>query len=154
LAVAAGIGVSGTMIYLVRAQWLGQWPFARTAAGAQADSSSGLIEKSLWSFEGRIGREGFWVRIIASSLLGLIASLPIALAESTKYGEPFALLLFTTISVVQIWFMLATNVKRWHDLGLSGWMVLLTFIFIPVAVVWLGFVKGTKGHNRYGVGPA
>jgi amino acid transporter len=29
LAVAAGIAVSGTGIYLVRAWWLGQWPFAR-----------------------------------------------------------------------------------------------------------------------------
>jgi len=30
LAVAAGIAVSGTLIYLIRARWLGQWPFART----------------------------------------------------------------------------------------------------------------------------
>jgi amino acid transporter len=29
LAVAAGIGVSGTLIYLVRARKLGQWPFVR-----------------------------------------------------------------------------------------------------------------------------
>jgi len=28
LAVAAGIGVSGTLIYLIRARRLGQWPFA------------------------------------------------------------------------------------------------------------------------------
>jgi amino acid transporter len=28
LAVAAGIGVSGTLIYAIRARWLGQWPFA------------------------------------------------------------------------------------------------------------------------------
>jgi hypothetical protein len=28
LAVAAGIAVSGTLIYLVRAKKLGQWPFA------------------------------------------------------------------------------------------------------------------------------
>jgi amino acid transporter len=31
LAVAAGIAVSGTLIYLVRARRLGQWPFAKTA---------------------------------------------------------------------------------------------------------------------------
>jgi hypothetical protein len=30
LAVAAGIAVSGTLIYLVRAHWLGQWPFAES----------------------------------------------------------------------------------------------------------------------------
>jgi uncharacterized membrane protein YhaH (DUF805 family) len=55
-----------------------------------------------------------------------------------------------------MWFMLATCVKRWHDLGQSGWMVLLnfTFVFIPVALVWLGFIKGKKGNNRYGLDPA
>jgi amino acid transporter len=30
LAVAAGIGISGTLIYMVRARGLGQWPFAKT----------------------------------------------------------------------------------------------------------------------------
>jgi len=33
LAVAAGIAASGTLIYLVRARRLGQWPFARSGAG-------------------------------------------------------------------------------------------------------------------------
>ncbi len=32
LAVAAGIGISGTIIYLIRAQRLGQWPFAARAS--------------------------------------------------------------------------------------------------------------------------
>jgi amino acid transporter len=32
LAVAAGIAVSGTLIYMVRARRLGQWPFAQTDA--------------------------------------------------------------------------------------------------------------------------
>jgi hypothetical protein len=31
LALAAGIAVSGTVIYLIRARGLGQWPFARSA---------------------------------------------------------------------------------------------------------------------------
>jgi hypothetical protein len=29
LAVAAGIAVSGTLIYMIRARRMGQWPFAR-----------------------------------------------------------------------------------------------------------------------------
>ena len=33
LAVAALIGVSGTVIYMIRARRLGQWPFLRTSDG-------------------------------------------------------------------------------------------------------------------------
>jgi amino acid transporter len=36
LAVAAAIAVSGSLIYLVRAQRLGQWPFAAAKSGQQA----------------------------------------------------------------------------------------------------------------------
>jgi len=36
LAVAAGIGLSGTVIYLIRAHRIRQWPFAANAAEAPA----------------------------------------------------------------------------------------------------------------------
>jgi hypothetical protein len=36
LAVAAGIAVSGTVIYLVRARLLGEWPFLPSPAKASA----------------------------------------------------------------------------------------------------------------------
>jgi amino acid transporter len=38
-AVAAGIGVSGTCIYLVRARRLGEWPFQRSSASGQPDQA-------------------------------------------------------------------------------------------------------------------
>jgi amino acid transporter len=36
LAVAAGIGISGTLIYLIRANRLKQWPFAKRAGSAES----------------------------------------------------------------------------------------------------------------------
>jgi amino acid transporter len=38
-AVAAGIGVSGTCIYLVRARRLGEWPFQRSSVSGQPDQA-------------------------------------------------------------------------------------------------------------------
>jgi uncharacterized membrane protein YhaH (DUF805 family) len=86
----------------------------------------------------------------------LIAALPIAWVGASPLGMPFASLVLSASTIAFMWFMLATCVKRWHDLGQSGWMVLLnfTFVFIPVALVWLGFIKGKKGNNRYGLDPA
>ena len=57
--------------------------------------------------------------------------------------------------VILILFGLTTHVKRLHDLGFSGWMVLfnLTIVFIPISFIFLGFRKGTEGPNRYGDHP-
>jgi len=60
------------------------------------------------------------------------------------------------LSILSLWVGLAIQVKRWHDLGRSGWMYLINFI--PgvgslVSLVWLGFYKGTAGPNKYGDEP-
>jgi uncharacterized membrane protein YhaH (DUF805 family) len=50
---------------------------------------------------------------------------------------------------------LALLVRRLHDVGRSGWWVLILFtvIGIPVFLYWM--VKGSdKGKNAYGEGPA
>ena len=51
-----------------------------------------------------------------------------------------------------IWVALATYVKRWHDLGKSGWMVLTLFIpYINLLILlYLGLAPGTPEANKYG----
>jgi hypothetical protein len=50
---------------------------------------------------------------------------------------------------------LALQTKRWHDRGASGWWNLLSFV--PILSIWAfiecGFLRGTKGNNRYGQDP-
>ena len=57
--------------------------------------------------------------------------------------------------MVSAWLGLAAQVKRWHDLDKSGFMVLLnfTFVFIPIAWIILGCIRGTRGPNQYGDDP-
>ena len=58
--------------------------------------------------------------------------------------------------LVLAWIELAVAAKRWHDRNKSVLWIL--FSFIPIigqiwALVELGFIKGTKGHNRFGPDP-
>jgi hypothetical protein len=54
-----------------------------------------------------------------------------------------------------IWFTIAQDVKRLHDVDKSGWFLLLALI--PIVNFILGlymlFADGTVGPNRYGADP-
>ena len=55
--------------------------------------------------------------------------------------------------VVMVWPMLAVQVKRWHDIDMSGWWLLVTLLPVvgaPIALVMNGFLPGTKGENHFG----
>src|SRR5687768_11792135 len=102
--------------------------------------------KSLFSFQGRIGRAEYWiihlvVAIVARSYLRFIDAVP-----GVNVG--LSVLIFTVL----IWLTLASSFRRAHDLNLKGW---LSFLFyIPVIniglIIYFGFFKGTDGPNRFG----
>ena len=50
--------------------------------------------------------------------------------------------------VFLLWFFIAQGAKRCHDIGKSGWWILLPFYFI-----WLCFAKGDECENEYGEVP-
>jgi uncharacterized membrane protein YhaH (DUF805 family) len=52
-----------------------------------------------------------------------------------------------------LWPSIAVQVKRWHDIDMSGWWVLVNFLpFIgPLwAIVMNGFFASTPNENRFG----
>jgi hypothetical protein len=54
-----------------------------------------------------------------------------------------------------IWITLAAHVKRWHDLGVTGWAAApcLLPILNVIALIALGAMPGEPGANKYGVSP-
>ena len=97
------------------------------------------LREWLFSFDGRLSRKQFWMfygPYVATFSLGL-----------------FNIAIPAVISILMIWPLLAVQVKRWQDLGKSGWWSLLWFI--PV-VGWLmvfldaGLNRGSKLDNQYG----
>lgn len=115
------------------------------------------IRGGLWSFQGRVSRAEFWAILLGASALGLVIGLLSSLlAVLGGVGVAIGGIAYVVTFAASIWVGLATQVKRWHDRGKSGWMTLINLIPI-VGAVWvlveLGFLAGPKWANPYGPDP-
>ena len=111
---------------------LGLDPGNTNAGGIDYSSTSA----GLWSFRGRIDRGSYWIRFIALWLFAGIGSLAIGfLAQGVQGGTAvlwFVLVVAFEAAVAS--FGLATLVKRLHDVGRSGWQILIA-LAIPLVLL-------------------
>ena len=122
------------------------------------------------SFEGRIGRQQWWLGVIALLVVewivflvlgmifgtGMMTTMDPANPEAAAEAMGAMSLPMIIVTLVFLWPVLALYAKRWHDRGKSGWWTLIGFIPI-VGWIWLlvelGFLRGTDGPNHYGPDP-
>ena len=148
----------------------------RVAAPGPATPETGAL--SLWlSTKGRISRKTLWLKFITPILLIVYMAGFVDGRAGAGYTDPndpgpasaWAVLLILWPGVVGV-------IKRLHDHDRSGWvwaavfpgglaLFLTTFSFqealgqivgltwalvVLIVGIWLGFVRGTEGPNRYG----
>jgi uncharacterized membrane protein YhaH (DUF805 family) len=94
-------------------------------------------------FEGRARRKECWMFFLFNALIGYgllilaaVAELPVLMFASTLYF--FGVLIPS----------LAVAIRRMHDVGKSGW-----FILVPIYSFLLACTEGEKGENKYGANP-
>lgn len=108
-----------------------------------------LSKAFLFSFEGRINRQPYWmffVYLIAGALV-------LALASKAVQELAFVAALWLFVGGLA---SIAVQVKRWHDRGKSGWwwwIQLIPAIGPLWALIECGFLKGSAGPNEYGPNP-
>lgn len=130
----------------------------------------------LWRSTGRIGRaRWWWAYQVPTIAIGLV----MALRLPRMHGEA-ALALLVLFSLVILFLLLLGSVKRLHDHGYSGkWVLLLVALMIAgdqleawgvlprisphtdlinlplglFTLVLFGFLRGTRGENRFGPDP-
>jgi uncharacterized membrane protein YhaH (DUF805 family) len=121
-------------------------------------------------FKGRSRRKEYWLFflfyvIVSLSVFAVFAAIG-GISFDTFDLTPLGVTL--VLPVAGIWFiifvlpMLALSVRRWHDLGYSGWMFVLFVVLgaIPLVgffanignIIWFCF-PGTAGPNKYGDDP-
>jgi len=108
-------------------------------------------KKLLFSFEGRVNRQPYWMFILAVIVVYLVL-----IGISIAVGENVGMILMVLFGLVMLWSSLALQVKRWHDRDKSAWWLLMNFVPF-IGAIWVlvecGFLRGTEGQNSYGPDP-
>ena len=112
------------------------------------------VLKQYVDFNGRARRKEYWMFILfnaifASAAMVLDNVLGIAM-EGIGYGPLYGLYVLALIIP-----SIAVGVRRLHDIGKSGWMMLISLIPL-IGGIWLLVLfvtDGNLGENEYGANP-
>ncbi|MGM0461304.1 MAG: DUF805 domain-containing protein [Fibrobacterota bacterium] len=99
-------------------------------------------------FEGRARRREYWFFVLFYILFALAA-----MGIDDLLGTGMMLYTFYVLALFPP--ALAVQVRRLHDTGKSGWMILIAFIPV-IGYLWLLFLlvqDSTPGENAYGPNP-
>ncbi len=98
------------------------------------------VVKDYKNFSGRARRKEFWMYALAYFILSIIVGV-----VANMINFPFLTTILTLVLLVP---SIAVGVRRMHDVGKSGW-----FILIPFYNIYLCVIEGDKGSNEYGTDP-
>ena len=104
--------------------------------------------KELVGVDGRINRLGYLSRVVLASV-----------AQGVAFGAlligPIGLAIFVVLYIPAIVVGFCTTVRRVHDFGSSGWLILwVAFPFVNIIIAFmLLFRSGTQGPNNHGDRP-
>jgi FAD/FMN-containing dehydrogenase/uncharacterized membrane protein YhaH (DUF805 family)/SAM-dependent methyltransferase len=129
----------------------GGFGFDSVFAGTRGTRGMDLIDL-LYSLRGRVSRGDFWY----AALLVLSMFVVLSIGLSAAFGGALPGVLSVLLYMLLYWSLAALSIKRYHDLGRSGWWLLLLAIPLvgPAWVLWtLLFRKGKPSENRFGALP-
>jgi len=110
--------------------------------------------KQYADFGGRARRTEYWMSTLFNFIF-MIAAMVIDNVAGLTAGElPYGVFYFLYAFAVFIP-GLAVSVRRLHDVGKSGWMILIALIPI-IGAIWLlvlMFTDSNAGDNQYGANP-
>jgi uncharacterized membrane protein YhaH (DUF805 family) len=92
------------------------------------------------NFNGRARRSEYWYFV----LFNIIASIVLSIVGFTIKNNILSNLYSLAVLIPSI----AVGVRRMHDVGKSGW-----FILIPIYNLILACTNGVEGENEYGTDP-
>ena len=110
--------------------------------------------KQYFDFNGRARRKEYWMFTLFNVIFCIVAMILDNVFGLTIGIYPYGVLYFLYAIAVFIP-GLALCARRLHDVGKSGWMMLIAFIPI-IGAIWLlvlMIIDGDAGENKYGLNP-
>lgn len=119
-------------------------------------------------FSGRASRSEFWWFFLFTTLVSLVATIPLylfigLLIAAGENGSGTAVvtillivwsILITLLSIALLIPLLAVGARRLHDHGQTAWLLLLYFVPCGnIALIVLWALDSTPGDNPYGPRP-
>ena len=98
-------------------------------------------------FSGRARRTEFWMFILFNAIFAAVAAIVGQILGTELIASLYSLVLFVP--------SLAVAARRLHDIGKSGWMLLVGLIPV-IGWIWLIVLyakEGDHGVNQYGANP-
>ncbi|MBO5062656.1 MAG: DUF805 domain-containing protein [Prevotella sp.] len=110
------------------------------------------------TFSGRARRSEFWFFqlfcIIAIITAGIVGAVIGAIVGGTESAMTFGVILYYLCALALILPTLAVTVRRLHDIGRSGWWILIGLVPFIGAIIMLIFnITDSKPDNQYGPNP-
>ena len=92
------------------------------------------------TFKGRASRSEYWYFVLFNIIFSIVLGFVSGIVDLP--------ILYTIYSLALLIPSIAVAVRRMHDVGKSGW-----FILIPIYDLILACTEGVKGENEYGTEP-
>lgn len=106
------------------------------------------VLKQYAEFNGRARRQEYWMFVLFNIIFSMVAAaIDAAIGSWGAIGGLYGLAMLIP--------SLAVGVRRLHDTGKSGWMLLVAFIPV-IGIIWLIILlatDSTPGNNQYGDNP-
>lgn len=98
------------------------------------------VLKNYVTFNGRARRAEYWYFVLFNFIISFILGFLGGLMDFVFLGNIYSLAVLLP--------SIAVGVRRMHDVGKSGW-----FLLIPIYNLILACTAGVKGENEYGPDP-
>ncbi|MEY2629489.1 MAG: hypothetical protein RLZZ469_384 [Bacteroidota bacterium] len=106
-----------------------------------------VVFENYANFNGRARRKEFWYYLLANYIFLIIAAIIDNAAGLQLANLPYGIF-YMIIALGTFLPSLAVQVRRMHDVGRSGW-----YILIPIYNLVMFCTNGDQGENEYGADP-
>ena len=106
-----------------------------------------VVKEHYADFKGRARRKEYWIFVLVNAVISIVLGMIGALIKMPWIGSIYGLIVLVP--------SLAVGVRRLHDIGKSGWMLLIGMIPIVGALylIYLFCQDGEKKANAWGPNP-